>query len=73
MCPRFARRGTSRKRYVVQRLRYRDQADEDKKEIAFGKKRMELEGRESRKPYTRQTFKDIFSSWHIYCLTLLYM
>jgi len=57
----------------VPRTDYHDKADQTQQEIAFGKKRMELEGRENRKPYTRQTFKKIFGSWHIYCLTLLYM
>ncbi|KAI9738406.1 MAG: hypothetical protein M1834_008909 [Cirrosporium novae-zelandiae] len=44
-----------------------------KEEIAYGKKRMELEGRENRKPYTKAKFKKIFSSWHIYLLSLLYV
>jgi ACS family pantothenate transporter-like MFS transporter len=34
---------------------------------------MELEGRENRKPYTKAKFKKIFTSWHIYALSLLYM
>lgn len=42
-------------------------------EIELGKKRMELEGRAQREPYTKAKFKKIFSSWHIYLLTLLYV
>ena len=42
-------------------------------ERAFARKRMELEGRKGRAPYTREKFKRIFSSWHIYMLTLLYV
>ncbi|RMZ86880.1 hypothetical protein DV736_g5894, partial [Chaetothyriales sp. CBS 134916] len=41
-------------------------------EIALANKRMELEGRANRAPYTKAKFKKIFSSWHIYLLTLLY-
>ncbi|KAF7870420.1 hypothetical protein EAF04_004165 [Stromatinia cepivora] len=44
-----------------------------KEELEYGKKRMELEGREQRKPYTRAKITKIFSSWHIYALTLLYV
>lgn len=44
-----------------------------KEEIELGKKRMELEGRAQREPYTKAKFKKIFSSWHIYLLTLLYV
>ena len=43
------------------------------KEIAYAKKRMELEGREQRKPYTKAKFKKILGSWHIYGLSLLYV
>jgi hypothetical protein len=43
------------------------------KEIALAKKRMELEGRENRQPYTKAKIKKIFSTWHIYFLTVLYM
>ena len=43
------------------------------KDIAYAKKRMELEGREQRKPYTKAKFKKIFTSWHIYGLSLLYV
>jgi ACS family pantothenate transporter-like MFS transporter len=42
-------------------------------EKAFGLKRMQLEGRKGRQPYTVAKFKKIFSSWHIYALTLLYI
>ena len=42
-------------------------------ELGYAKKRMELEGRQNRKPYTKAKFKKIFSSWHIYALSLLYM
>ncbi|KAI9713230.1 MAG: hypothetical protein M1820_001216 [Bogoriella megaspora] len=44
-----------------------------KEEIAFAKKRMILEGRKPRGPYTKAKIKKIFSSWHIYWLTLLYV
>ncbi|CAG1980000.1 unnamed protein product [Fusarium graminearum] len=42
-------------------------------EIAIAKRRMELEGRAKRAPYTKAKFKKIFSSWHIYALVLLYI
>lgn len=42
-------------------------------EITLARKRMELEGRAQREPYTKAKFKKIFSSWHIYLLTLLYV
>jgi MFS transporter, ACS family, pantothenate transporter len=42
-------------------------------EIQIAKKRMELEGRAPRAPYTRAKFRKIFSSWHIYTLVLLYI
>lgn len=42
-------------------------------EIAMAKRRMELEGRARREPYTRAKFGKIFSSWHVYLLTLLYV
>ena len=42
-------------------------------EKAFGRKRMELEGRKGRQPYTKAKVKRIFKSWHIYMLTLLYV
>lgn len=44
-----------------------------KEEIALGQKRMELEGRAGRSKYTKAKLKKIFSSWHIYLLTLLYV
>lgn len=34
---------------------------------------MQLEGRQQRGPFTKAKFKKIFSSWHIYLLTLLYV
>lgn len=43
------------------------------KEVALAQKRMELEGRETRQPYTKAKIKKIFSTWHIYFLTVLYM
>lgn len=42
-------------------------------EKAFAQKRMDLEGRRPREPYTRAKFKKIFTSWHIYALTVLYI
>ena len=44
-----------------------------KKEVAFAQKRMELEGRQKRQPYTRAKVRKIFSSWHIYALVALYV
>lgn len=44
-----------------------------KEELAFAKKRMELEGRSNRAPYTKAKIKKIFTSWHIYALVLLYV
>lgn len=44
-----------------------------KQDKAFAKKRMELEGRAPRAPYTKAKFKKIFTSWHIYVLSLLYV
>ncbi|PSK42039.1 hypothetical protein B9Z65_3953 [Elsinoe australis] len=44
-----------------------------KDEIALARKRMELEGRKNRAPYTKKKFAKIFKSWHIYLLTLLYI
>lgn len=44
-----------------------------KDEIALAQKRMELEGRAKRAPYTKAKFKKIFSSWHIYLLPALYV
>lgn len=42
-------------------------------EIAIAKRRMQLEGRAQRSPYTKSKFKKIFTSWHIYGLTALYI
>ena len=42
-------------------------------EIQLAQKRMELEGRAKRSPYTRAKFRKIFSSWHIYTLVALYI
>lgn len=42
-------------------------------EVALARKRMELEGRKNRAPYTKAKFVKIFSSWHIYLLSILYM
>ncbi|MCJ1419397.1 hypothetical protein MMC32_005752 [Xylographa parallela] len=42
-------------------------------EIAYAQRRMKLEGREKRKPYTKAKFKKILTSWHIYGLSLLYV
>ncbi|MCJ1447766.1 MAG: hypothetical protein MMC23_008277 [Stictis urceolatum] len=42
-------------------------------ERAFAKKRMELEGRKARQPYTKAKFAKILSSWRIYLLSLLYI
>jgi ACS family pantothenate transporter-like MFS transporter len=44
-----------------------------KEEVAFAQKRMELEGRQKREPYTKARVKSILTSWHIYALTLLYV
>ena len=44
-----------------------------RKDIAFAQKRMRLEGRANRQPYTRAKIKMIFSSWHIYWLVILYV
>lgn len=43
------------------------------KEVALAQKRMEFEGRKPRGPYTKAKLKKIFSSWHIYLLTFLYV
>jgi MFS transporter, ACS family, pantothenate transporter len=42
-------------------------------ERQYAQKRMDLEGRAKRAPYTKAKFKKIFSSWHIYALATLYM
>lgn len=44
-----------------------------KEEVALAQKRMQLEGRKGRAPYTKAKLKKIFTSWHIYMLTLLYV
>ena len=44
-----------------------------REDIAFAQKRMRLEGRANRQPYTRAKIKMIFSSWHIYWLVILYV
>ncbi|KAF2084657.1 putative MFS transporter Liz1/Seo1 [Saccharata proteae CBS 121410] len=45
----------------------------NREEVLFAQKRMELEGRKPREPYTLAKVKKIFTSWHIYVLTLLYI
>ena len=40
---------------------------------AFSRKRMELEGRKPRAPYTKAKVKKILTSWHIYALSALYV
>jgi MFS transporter, ACS family, pantothenate transporter len=42
-------------------------------ERRFAQKRMDLEGRAKRGPYTKAKFRKIFSSWHIYLLAILYI
>ncbi|KAH8879916.1 MFS general substrate transporter [Thozetella sp. PMI_491] len=42
-------------------------------EIALAQKRMQLEGRANRSPFTKAKFKRIFKTWHIYLLTALYV
>ncbi|KAJ5674391.1 uncharacterized protein N7477_004325 [Penicillium maclennaniae] len=44
-----------------------------KEEVALAQRRMKEEGRNNRGPYTKAKLKKIFSSWHIYLLTLLYI
>ncbi|KAF6801022.1 MFS transporter liz1 [Colletotrichum sojae] len=44
-----------------------------KDDIALAQERMRLEGRAGREPFTRQKIKKIFTSWHLYGLTLLYI
>ncbi|KAI9924547.1 hypothetical protein MW887_006820 [Aspergillus wentii] len=43
------------------------------KEVELSQKRMEMEGRKNRGPYTKAKLKKIFSSWHIWLLTILYI
>ncbi|KIY02352.1 uncharacterized protein Z520_02490 [Fonsecaea multimorphosa CBS 102226] len=45
----------------------------NQEEREFAVKRMKLEGRAPRAPYTKAKFKKIFSSWKIYMLATLYM
>lgn len=40
---------------------------------AFANKRMQLEGRKPRAPYTKAKLLKILRSWHIYALTALYV
>ncbi|TQN68336.1 Pantothenate transporter liz1 [Colletotrichum shisoi] len=42
-------------------------------EIALARKRMELEGRAQRAPYSKAKFVKILSSWHIWTLVTLYI
>ncbi|KAK3692003.1 major facilitator superfamily domain-containing protein [Podospora appendiculata] len=42
-------------------------------DVALAQKRMQLEGRATRSPYTRIKFVKIFTSWHIYLLTALFV
>ncbi|EXJ70701.1 uncharacterized protein A1O5_05691 [Cladophialophora psammophila CBS 110553] len=42
-------------------------------EREYAQKRMKLEGRAQRAPYTKAKFKKIFTSWKIYLLATLYM
>ncbi|MCJ1233865.1 hypothetical protein MMC14_001823 [Varicellaria rhodocarpa] len=42
-------------------------------ERAYARKRMVLEGRKPKKPYTKALIKKILTSWHIYALSLLYV
>ncbi|KAN0075917.1 Major facilitator superfamily domain containing protein [Elaphomyces granulatus] len=44
-----------------------------KQEVALSQKRMELEGREKRQPYTKAKIMKIITSWHIYLLTVLFV
>lgn len=44
-----------------------------KEDIALSQMRMQLEGRAKRAPFTKGKLKKIFSSWHIYLLSLLYI
>ncbi|KAB8233988.1 putative FAD dependent oxidoreductase [Aspergillus alliaceus] len=44
-----------------------------KEEVALSQKRMQLEGRKNREPYTKSKLKKIFTSWHVYLLTVLYI
>ncbi|KAK2778779.1 hypothetical protein FQN53_001636 [Emmonsiellopsis sp. PD_33] len=52
---------------------HRHTRDIQSMEVALAQKRMELEGRKKRAPYTKEKIKKIFTSWHIYLLSLLYV
>ena len=43
------------------------------RDVALANARMKLEGRAPRAPYNAAKFRRIFSTWHIYALTLLYV
>ncbi|KAL1997135.1 hypothetical protein VTN49DRAFT_8000 [Thermomyces lanuginosus] len=43
------------------------------KEVALARRRMELECRQPRGKYSKEKLKRIFSSWHVYLVTILYM
>ncbi|KAF7186261.1 Pantothenate transporter liz1 [Pseudocercospora fuligena] len=45
----------------------------NEEEKALARKRMQLEGRQDKEPYTRAKVLKIFKSWHIYALTILYI
>ncbi|KAL6230835.1 hypothetical protein BDW75DRAFT_234093 [Aspergillus navahoensis] len=42
-------------------------------EVALAHKRMELEGRKDREPFSRSKLKRIFSSWHLPLLVVMYI
>ncbi|KAI1336001.1 pantothenate transporter liz1 [Xylariaceae sp. FL0016] len=44
-----------------------------KDQVAIAKRRMEIERRAGRGKYTKEKLVKIFTSWHIYALTLLYI
>ncbi|KAF9873140.1 hypothetical protein CkaCkLH20_09303 [Colletotrichum karsti] len=44
-----------------------------KDDIALAQKRMQLEGRATRQPFTKAKVKKIFTSWHLWTLTPLYI
>ncbi|EFQ31072.1 major facilitator superfamily transporter [Colletotrichum graminicola] len=45
----------------------------NKDDVALAQKRMQIEGRANRQPYTKSKVKKILTSWHIWALTLLYI
>ena len=49
------------------------QAADNLQDVKLARRRMEIEGRKPRSKYTVAKFKRIFSSWHIYALTLTYV